>query len=233
MASKFKQFLALSGYPDVSRWVSVLREFVGPYECLSFGNGASWARTDMHSRYKYVLVNSSGSINYSWNPSYEERTEVEASIVGHPDIKGKGVTTVLMRIYGLQENTESKQRPIRNDIRKHFSALPCCVCGCTTNVEADHKNDMYNDPRVLRSGTQTLDDFQPLCRHCNLQKRYAKKVRTRESVRYPATRIPMLAVFGVDYVTGESHFDPNDIHALVGTFWYDPVEFMKQIHLNK
>jgi hypothetical protein len=41
--------------------------------------------------------------------------------------------------------------------------------------------------------------------------------------------IPSLAIFGIDFVEGDDSFDPNDINAMVGTYWYDPVEFMKKL----
>lgn len=45
--TKTELFIQLA-QPDsngVSRWVSVT-EFIGEYACLTFGNGASWARKE-------------------------------------------------------------------------------------------------------------------------------------------------------------------------------------------
>ena len=39
----------------------------------------------------------------------------------------------------------------------------CIVCGSASDIVIDHKNDLYNDPRVLNSDTQVPDDFQTLC----------------------------------------------------------------------
>jgi hypothetical protein len=36
-----------------------------------------------------------------------------------------------------------------------------------------------------------------------------------------------LAPFKVDYVQGDETYDETQVDALVGTYWYDPVEFMK------
>lgn len=49
------------------------------------------------------------------------------------------------------------------------------ICGSKSHLVTDHKNDLYNDIRVLNSKTQTVDDFQCLCNHCNLQKRQISK----------------------------------------------------------
>ena len=50
--------------------------------------------------------------------------------------------------------------------------------------------------------------------------------------RIGATAIPSLAIFGVDFVEGDETLDETDVNAMMGTYWYDPVVFMKQIMLN-
>lgn len=126
---------------------------------------------------------------------------------------------------------EYKKRPIRMDIRREILKNGCCcvVCGSKTNLVVDHKNDLYNDPRVLNIKTQVIDDFQCLCNHCNLQKRQVCKWTRKTGKRYSATRIPLLEPFGIDFIKGTEEFDPKDPQAMVGTFWYDPVEFMRHI----
>ncbi len=120
-------------------------------------------------------------------------------------------------------------RPIRKDIHEHHKAMGCVVCGSRSDLVTDHKNDLYNDPRVLNAKTQTIDDFQCLCNHCNLQKRQIAKVTRELGKRIGATTIPSLAVFGVDFIEGDESFDGTKVDAMVGTYWYDPVEFMKTI----
>lgn len=54
--TKTELFIQLAK-PDengISRWVSVT-EFVGEYACLTFGNGASWARKESTLAKKYVI----------------------------------------------------------------------------------------------------------------------------------------------------------------------------------
>ena len=41
--------------------------------------------------------------------------------------------------------------------------------------------------------------------------------------------IPQLAPFKVDFIEGDETYDETDVDALVGTYWYDPVEFMKNL----
>lgn len=123
----------------------------------------------------------------------------------------------------------SNLRPIRKDIDKHYKQSSCVVCGSRSDLITDHKNDLYNDIRVLNTSTQVLDDFQCLCNHCNLQKRQIAKKTKETGKRYGATNIPFLKIFGIDYIEGNEHYDPKDINAMKGTFWYDPIKFMNYL----
>lgn len=123
-----------------------------------------------------------------------------------------------------------KNRPIRKDIENYHKKMGCVVCGSKSDLVTDHKNDLYNDIRVLEAKTQTIDDFQCLCNHCNLQKRQVAKKTKQTNKRYGATNIPGLRIFGVDFISGDEAFDKNDINALKGTYWYDVISFNKFIH---
>lgn len=96
-----------------------------------------------------------------------------------------------------------------------------------TALVCDHKNDLYNNSRVLTLKTQLLSDFQSLCEHCNLQKRQAMKNTKATGIRYSGMNIPCLYPLGIDYISGDGSFDKNDPNAMVGTFWYDPIEFIR------
>lgn len=120
-------------------------------------------------------------------------------------------------------------RPIRPDIKAYYKTKKCVACGSSSDLVTDHKNDLYNDIRVLDNKTQTKEDFQCLCNHCNLQKREISKKTRETGKRYGATNIPSIAVFGIDYIEGNETFDKDDINAMVGTYWYDPVKFMTYI----
>jgi len=120
-------------------------------------------------------------------------------------------------------------RPIHKDILSYYKKMSCVVCGTNSNLVCDHKNDLYNDPRVLDIKTQTLDDFQCLCNHCNLQKREISKKTKKSGKRFGATNIPSFVIFGIDFVEGDETFDDKNINAMVGTYWYDPIEFIKKI----
>jgi len=135
-----------------------------------------------------------------------------------------------LRMNGFNKNIECLQnnRPISKKIRDHYKKTPCVVCGQKNNLVLDHKNDLYNNPRVLDIKTQTIDDFQPLCQHCNLQKRTVAKKTRKNGKRYSALNIPSLKIFNIKFTKGCKTFDPNDVNAMVGTYWYDPVDFIKK-----
>ena len=120
-------------------------------------------------------------------------------------------------------------RPIGKHIREYYKNKRCVVCASSSDIVIDHKNDLYNDPRVLDINTQKPNDFQVLCNSCNLRKR-AVSIKTRRKMkRYGATNIPMLKVFGVDFLSGDETLDINNPDCLVGTYWYDPIAFMNGI----
>ena len=155
-----------------------------------------------------------GDNRYIWETQRGERNKITA-----------------LRTNGLSDvaNGDTENRPIKDEIRQALAHTPCVACGQTSDLVVDHKNDLYNDPRVLDRNTQTLDDFQSLCNSCNLKKRQVCR-RTKETGRrYGATNIPSLAVFDIDFTSGDETFDPNDVDAMKGTYWYDPVEFMTRV----
>lgn len=142
---------------------------------------------------------------------------------------GRGPIKALRTIGFSDDVLNGASRPIRKDVHEHHKANGCVVCGSRSDLVTDHKNDLYNDPRVLNAKTQTIDDFQCLCNHCNLQKRQVSKVTKERGKRVGATTIASLSIFGIDFVEGDDKFDEKDVNAMVGTYWYDPVEFMKKI----
>lgn len=115
-------------------------------------------------------------------------------------------------------------RPIRNDIKKQISKLNCVVCGTNTTV-CDHKNDLYNDPMVLDKKTQSIDDFQPLCNHCNLQKRQVCIRENENGKLYSAKNIKRYNIHNFEFPWEKKIYDKSDKHCKIGTFWYDPVQF--------
>jgi hypothetical protein len=231
--SKYKLFLKLLNYQEnESNIVSVL-EFKDEYISLKFGNGASWCRMDstFSKKYKYVLRKANGKLSFSWNIEDENEYNKVKDDFKYLDIKKiKGNPTTHIKIYGKKNIDIKNTREIRNDIREYFKNYLCIVCG-NSDIEIDHKNGLYNDIRVLNIKTQCIDDFQPLCRHCNQQKRQSIIYTKKNGKRYKASNIPQLKIFGVDFIEGNEDFDINNINAMVGTYWYDPIKFMNHIKM--
>ncbi|MBQ4073141.1 MAG: restriction endonuclease [Clostridia bacterium] len=151
--------LAQPNENGVSRWVDI-GEFVGEYACLTFGNGASWARKESMLARKYVI-------------------EFDKSIT-----PGNGIDRI--RLNGLNNGDYSQH--IRADIKRTIRAQRCVVLG-TFNPEVDHKNGMKNENRVMRNEDQRLEDFQPLSKAANDAKRqYCKECR-RTGIRYDAKKL--------------------------------------------
>ena len=232
-----EKFLELGEYNSLTKQTRFVNanEFTGLYEGLKCGNGGSWCRFDgaLGRLYQFVTVKRNETIRCSWDLSDEELKRIQLDVAiykqQNPNIQfGSGTDILLFRIYG--EQRKDMNRAIRKDIREAICKLACVVCGTTTNIECDHKNDLYNDPRVNNLSTQRLDDFQSLCKHCNDQKRQVVKKTKEIGKRYGATNIPSLKALGApDFTVGDESFDPKSITALVGTYWYDPVDFMSQI----
>ncbi len=156
--TKTELFIQLA-QPDsngVSRWVSV-PEFVGEYACLTFGNGASWARKESTLAKKYVI-------------------EFDKSISS-----GNGIDRI--RLNGFNNGDYSQY--IRADIKKAIKARRCVILG-TSNPEVDHKNGMKNEGRVMRNENQCLEDFQPLSKAANDAKRQFCKECRQTGIRYDA-----------------------------------------------
>lgn len=156
--TKTELFIQLA-QPDsngVSRWVNVT-EFVGEYACLTFGNGASWARKESTLAQKYII-------------------EFDKNISS-----GNGIDRI--RLNGFNNGDYSQY--IRADIKRAIKAQRCVVLG-TSNPEVDHKNGMKNEGRVMRNENQRLEDFQPLSKAANDAKRQFCKECRRTGVRYDA-----------------------------------------------
>ena len=226
--NKVKLFKKLGEFNEngESRVVST-SEFIGEYSSLAFGNGGSWCRFDgtFAKEYKIVTVNRR-DIRYSWSDiSDEEKSRIEEDFLDK-DRNNNGI--LYIKSYGKQEKDNCLTRRISEHIKNEFKNQPCVVCGSKNDIIIDHKNQLYNDSRVLNIKTQRLDDFQSLCNHCNLQKRQVTIIMNKTKKRYSAYNIPSLRHLDIEFTSGNSDYDENDPNWGIGTYWYDPVEFIKQ-----
>ena len=159
--TKTELFIKLAN-PDkngISRWVSVA-EFVEEYACLTFGNGASWARKESTLAKRYII-------------------EFDKSVT-----PGNSIDRI--RLNGFNDGNFSQH--IRADIKRIIKTRRCVVLG-TSNPEIDHKNGMKNEDRVMRNEDQRLEDFQPLSKAANDAKRQFCKECMRTKRRFDAKRL--------------------------------------------
>ncbi len=186
------------------------------------GVGDRWA----NKKFNYCTIFSKKVTNYSENEedsipvdtlkNFRETVTSQAGILG-------------IYVYSKRINVET--RPIREDISIAVKKMACVSCGSHSDIVCDHKNDFYNDPRVLDTKTQVLDDFQSLCTHCNLQKRQICKREKETGVLYSAKQIPKYAMFDFEFTWEKKKFDLNDKDCKKGTYWYDPIEFSRNIYM--
>ncbi len=139
--------------------------------------------------------------------------------------EGNGIIGIF--VHSIRMN--SQKRPISKKIQKKIISMSCVVCG-TKNTICDHKNDLYNETRVLSIETQDLGDFQALCNHCNLQKRQVSKEEENLKKIYSAKRIAKYKVYDFEFPWEKKVYDKTDINCKTGTYWYDPIEFQKKIY---
>ena len=139
----------------------------------------------------------------------------------------KGVGIIGIFVHSRRINIQ--QRPISKHIHKKITSLSCVVCG-TRDTICDHKNDLYNDGSVLSLETQLISDFQPLCNHCNLQKKQICKIEEQTGQVFSAKNIQRYKCYLFEFPWEKKAFDKNDINCKNGTYWFDPVEFDKNIY---
>lgn len=156
-------------------------------------NGATWNRTDNGYLAKRYNV-----INYPENGP-----------------------TLSVKCDGPKKN--EKANAIRKDIWENVRKRRCVILDITTKIEVDHKDGMKDDWKVADSVTQTLEDFQPLCKTANIAKRDHCKACKKSGKRYDATRLG----YSVPFLWGD-----ENTKSCKGCYWFDPVEFNKIISEN-
>ena len=182
-----------------SRWVYVT-EFIGEYADLQLGNGRSWCRDDSSLAKKYNI-------------------EIDRS-----QTKGNSIDGI--KLSGYRKERAFNQA-IRKDIRDFYKTQKCVMLGVrgfseNTKIEIDHKDGRKEDWRVSNPATQSLDDFQPLCKAANDVKRQICKVCKQTGKRWDAQNIK-----GNPYPFYEGNGDYDEALGCVGCYQYDPVAYRK------
>jgi hypothetical protein len=195
------------------------------YDRLKWGRngiGDRWA----NKKFNYTVIYKTGKTKvYSENENDVIPSELLIEFMNNA-ILHSGI----IGIYVHSKRLNNINRLIRHDILKKNKQNNCVICGTTSEIICDHKNDLYNDVRVLNTATQLFEDFQALCNHCNLQKRQICKYECENQLIYSAKKIPQFSFYNFDFPWEKKVFDKNDINCKVGTYWYDPIEFNCKIN---
>ena len=224
--SKHQQF--------INRYINEdgISEMISRYDLpqpFAYTSGDGIFRMDqskLSTKYKYCYFKKgSDKIRYSWRVNDEEKQGIEEEYKSLTFPKDRsGNCTCFIKFYGIKE-AEQVDEGIRDDIRIFITKQPCCMCFSKQEVQCDHKNDLKNDPRVLEKATQTIDDFQPLCRHCNCLKRNDKRKMLENGKRIGASKYG----FSVDFISGDETLDVNDPKWYIGTYWGDVRAFKSSL----
>lgn len=199
--TKTELFIKLAN-PDkdgVSRWVYA-SEFTGEYIDLQLGNGGSWCRASSALAKRYYI---------EFNKGLTAGNSIDA-----------------IRLNGFKKEDTFSQA-IRKDIKEFYKDQRCVMLGVTgfsenTKIEIDHKDGRKDDWRVSNPDTQSLDDFQPLCKAANDVKRQICKNCKQTNKRWDATNIK-----GNPYPFYDGDAEYNDELGCKGCYQYDPVEYRK------
>lgn len=122
-------------------------------------------------------------------------------------------------------DNDYSNRSIRKDIYDEIRNKKCVHTGfrgTTQNgIECDHKNGRYDDINALNPSKQNINDFQPLCRQANLQKRSDCKTCVNTGIKFNAKDLG----YNKSVVFGDLKFDGS----CLGCYWFDPIEFKKNL----
>jgi 5-methylcytosine-specific restriction endonuclease McrA len=185
------------------------------------GVGDRWA----NKKFNYTVIYSNKKPKmYSENDNDEiPKEKLELFLENN---KGNGI----IGIYVHSKRTNTKKRTISKEIHKQIICKSCVICGTHNDIICDHKNDLYNDEQVLHTKTQKITDFQPLCNHCNLQKRQICKEENEKQRIYSAKNIERYKKYNFEFPWEKKVFDKTDVSCKNDTYWFDPVEFENKIY---
>lgn len=177
-----------------SRWVKK-NELVGEYASLYPTNGNHWYRNKGLSKYIFEKSKDDNG-NDMW------------------------------RFNGFKTD-EIITRSIKKEIRSSLINESCAHTGQRSNInnpiQIDHKNGRYNGIEVIDIENQKLENFQPLNRQSNLQKRSNCNTCKKTNKRFDAKTLG----FGKSFTVGDENYD--ETLGCVGCYWYDCMEFKKKL----
>lgn len=146
-----------------------------------------------------------------------------------------GKTTEWIQFFGRFSESAPSYPELREDLKSNMTAPGryCANCGSTKDLQCDHKNDLYNDPRMFNKSEQTEDDVQTLCRKCNMRKKVSGQKRDNTNKRQPPPPHRYVeGLFGVKFTEGSDYLDRDDPNWYKGTYWGDCLEYNKKTTIS-
>jgi hypothetical protein len=198
------------------------RDTLRKYPKLNWGDngiGDRWYK----KKFNYTVVTNEKVKTYSENDDEIDSEVLRVYRLENTKMKG------IIGIFVHSKRLNIVKRPIKKEIDCAIKKKCCVSCGSRSEIICDHKNDIYNDVNVLNTKTQVKSDFQPLCNHCNLQKRQILKDEMKNNKLYSAKNLEKYGAFQFEFPWEKKYFDVNDVNTKMDTYWYDPVEFNKKI----
>jgi len=182
---------------------------------------------ELNNKFNYSIIYSNKKIDkYSDNNIDEIPTKILQKFLKS---NSKCCDVVGIYIYSSKKLCIQK-RDIDKKIHKIIINNSCVICGSESNIICDYKNDLYNDERLLNTQTQQLSDFQPLCKHHNLQKIDVCNEEKKLQKIYSAKNITQFKMFPFEFPWEKKAFDKTDINCKKDTYFFDPVEFTNKIY---
>ena len=127
------------------------REVIKKYPILNWSNGLGdrW----IEKKLNYTVIYSSKITRlYSENLGDKIPIDILNQFFKTNNKKTNGIIAIFVHSRRINKEPE---RPISNNIHKLITSLSCVICGKHETV-CDHKNDLYNDSRVLNIKTQVI-----------------------------------------------------------------------------
>ena len=212
-------------------------------EPIAWTSGDSIFRSDERLGREYKFIRFSKTLNFDnvgncWKGKITDE-EKKMIVDIHSNLEwergGNGDIVEWIQFFGKFEEPISSYPDIRGKLAKHMTAPGrCCAsCGSTKDLQCDHKNDLYNDPKMFNKSEHTEDDVQTLCRKCNIMKKVCGEKRDKENKRQPPPPHRYLeGIFGVKFTEGNDYLDRDDPNWYKGTYWGDCLEYNKKTTMS-
>lgn len=129
-----------------------------------------------------------------------------------------GTQNLSVQLLGYDEDYQKIYNSIPSHVKSHLSGRRCISCGSSARVLPDHKDGRK---RAGQGYYNSIDQFQPLCNHCNLTKReFCKKCRNTEK-RFDASDLG----YKIGFYSGSQRWEGS----CAGCYWYDLEFFRRQL----